>query len=73
MTECEMRNSKWHQNIDVVVSVIESKASSEGEALRVIYQMDVIREDFILVNGGVISNLDLGPIIQKHKYVKYFC
>lgn len=68
-----MRNSKWHQNIDVVVSVIESKASSEGEALRVIYQMDVIREDFILVNGGVISNLDLGPIIQKHKYVKYFC
>ncbi len=40
---------------------------SAGDALRSIFAMYIIQSDFVLVQGDVISNIDLKPIIQQHK------
>jgi hypothetical protein len=39
-----------------------------GEALRIVYERDILTNDFVLVSGDVISNLRLQPIIEAHKY-----
>ena len=41
--------------------------TSEGEALRFMEQKDVIEEDFLLVSGSVLGNLDLRPAVQAHQ------
>jgi translation initiation factor eIF-2B subunit epsilon len=38
-----------------------------GDALRHIDQKDVIKSDFILVYGDVVSNMDLGPALAAHR------
>lgn len=38
-----------------------------GDALREIDREGLIRSDFILVHGDLISNVKLGPIIKEHK------
>lgn len=38
-----------------------------GDALREIDREGLIRSDFILVHGDLISNIKLGPIIKEHK------
>ena len=52
------------------ISTVEgTEAASAGDALRRIHELDVIRNDFILIQGDVISNLNLAPIVEAHKYV----
>ena len=50
------------------VSVIVSEdCLSVGDALRDIDAKSIIKSDFVLVNGDMVSNVKLGDIIQKHK------
>jgi len=52
----------------VNVSVIASaNCASAGEALRVIDHKHVIRSDFILVHGDVVTNMDLTPALRAHR------
>jgi translation initiation factor eIF-2B subunit epsilon len=64
-----IEKSKWQSaNHGVTVTTIEStSAMSAGDALRSIFAMYIIQSDFVLVQGDVISNIDLKPIIQQHK------
>ena len=39
---------------------------TEGEALRLVEEKDLIKEDFVLVSGGVVANADLRPAVQAH-------
>jgi translation initiation factor eIF-2B subunit epsilon len=63
------RKSKWQSaNHGVTVKTIEStNAMSAGDALRSIFAMYIIQSDFVLIQGDVVSNIDLKPIIQQHK------
>ena len=51
-----------------VVSVITSEnCFSAGDALRHVDTLDVIKDDFVLISGDVISNIKLGEVVKKHK------
>uniref|UniRef100_T1JMJ8 EIF2B subunit epsilon/gamma LbH domain-containing protein n=1 Tax=Strigamia maritima TaxID=126957 RepID=T1JMJ8_STRMM len=53
---------------EMQISVIVShQCVSLGDTLREIDSRGVIRNDFVLVNQGVVSNVDLKPIIEQHR------
>lgn len=58
----------WLAIPDFTVSTIVSKnCVSVGDAFRLMYEKDVIHEDFILVNGDTVSNMLLNEAIVEHK------
>lgn len=59
--------SKWPSVVTVRVIASQS-CESEGDALREIDNMGIIRSDpFILTSGDVVSNMDLADAIQFHQ------
>lgn len=56
------------QSLCCAVQVIVSTAcKTAGEALREIDIKDIIKSDFVLVSGDVVSNMDLGAALEAHK------
>lgn len=63
-----LRNSDWLNHPKFLVTTIESyNATSAGDALRVIYERNVIHGDFILVTGDTVSNMPLNHVLKEHK------
>nr|GLL39516.1 translation initiation factor eIF-2B subunit epsilon-like [Ipomoea trifida]GMD55934.1 translation initiation factor eIF-2B subunit epsilon-like [Ipomoea batatas] len=61
-------NSKWFEQPNFVVTTIEShNAISAGDALRLIYERNVIHGDFVLVSGDTVSNMSLSEALKEHK------
>lgn len=50
-------------NVNILVS---PESHTEGEALRFLEQKDIVKGDFLLVCGPVVSNADLRPALQAH-------
>ena len=70
MAPC-FRNSKWGSGpaamaVDIIVS---EGCLSVGDALRDVDSKSLLNDDFVLVNGDIVSNVNLEPLIQLHKYV----
>ena len=66
--EAHLKNSKYSQQKSMKLHVVVSTSClSSGEALRLMDQKDLIKSDFVLVSGDVVSNLDLKSIITAHK------
>lgn len=60
--------SKWVNQPNFSVTTIEShNCISAGDALRLIYERNVIQGDFILVSGDTVSNMMLTQALQEHK------
>ena len=67
-----LAESKWgsasgggrHMRVSTIVS---TNCTSAGEALRIIEQRDIIKSDFVLVNGDTVSNMNLGPVLEAHR------
>lgn len=60
--------SKWVNQPNFSVITIEShNCISAGDALRLIYERNVINSDFILVSGDTVSNMMLEPALHEHK------
>ena len=47
--------------------IVSTNCKSAGEALREIDVKDVIKTDFVLVSGDVVSNMDLGAAMRTHR------
>ncbi|KAG6599283.1 hypothetical protein SDJN03_09061, partial [Cucurbita argyrosperma subsp. sororia] len=63
-----LENSEWVSLPDFAVTTIESHNSiSAGDALRLIYERNVIHGDFVLITGDTISNMPLTQALQEHK------
>ncbi|KAG1338014.1 translation initiation factor eIF-2B subunit epsilon [Cocos nucifera] len=64
-----LNKSQWmKQPGTFTVQPIESHDSiGAGDALRVIYNLGVIRGDFVLVSGDTVSNMSLKEALQEHK------
>ena len=64
--------SRWTQkSSSVKLSIITSKDfPSVGDALRDIDAQGLIRSDFVLVSGDLVSNMDLREVIAKHKQLR---
>ncbi|KAK1376175.1 eIF-2B GDP-GTP exchange factor subunit epsilon [Heracleum sosnowskyi] len=60
--------SDWLAEPNFKVSIIVSKnCVCVGDALRLMYERDVIHGDFILVNGDTVSNMMFDQAIVEHK------
>lgn len=55
------------------LKILKSTATSVGEAMRNLDQLDVITGDFLLVSGDVISNMNLEPALIKHRARREKC
>ncbi|XP_061995268.1 uncharacterized protein LOC133713168 [Rosa rugosa] len=64
-----LETSRWFcQPGCFAVTAIESHASaSAGDALRLIYERDVIHGDFVLISGDTVSDMSLTQVLQEHK------
>ncbi|MCI16421.1 translation initiation factor eIF-2B subunit epsilon-like, partial [Trifolium medium] len=63
-----LEKSEWFNQPNFTVTTIQSQNSvSAGDALRVIYERNVIRGDFVLVSGDTVSNMSLTQAILEHK------
>ena len=47
--------------------IVSTACKTAGEALREIDIKDIIKSDFVLVGGDVVSNMDLGAALEAHK------
>lgn len=66
--KAHLASPKWSQQKAMKLHiVISTSCLSAGEALRLMDQKDLIKSDFVLMGGDVISNLDLKSIISAHK------
>lgn len=69
MYVCLDRNSKWcrptHSN---VVHVVTSELyRSLGDVLRDVDAKSLVRSDFILVTGDVVSNINIEAALEEHR------
>ena len=46
---------------------------SMGDALREIHDQSIIKSDFILIFGDVVTNVNLLSLLEEHKYVALYC
>ena len=62
-----MNRSRW-KNSTILSWEVHTGINSACHAIRRAHQMNLLKSDpFILLSSDVISNIDLKPIIQKHK------
>lgn len=47
--------------------VVATNCRSAGDALRALDQQALIEDDFVLVSGDVVANLDLAAVVQEHQ------
>ncbi|CAN6451582.1 unnamed protein product [Victoria cruziana] len=63
-----LQKYQWKGQSRIKVDTIESHDSiSAGDALRLIYEKNVIRGDFVLISGDTVSNMSLADALQEHK------
>ncbi|KAJ7973419.1 Translation initiation factor eIF-2B subunit epsilon [Quillaja saponaria] len=63
-----LEKSEWLSQPNFTVTMIESHNSvSAGDALRLIYERNVIHGDFVLISGDTVSNMSLTQALKEHK------
>lgn len=63
-----LQKSPWTKRAQPKIQIIVSEQSvSAGEALRHLDTMDLIKDDFVLISGDVISNIKLDAVVKIHK------
>eukprot|EP01129_Flabellula_baltica_P010539 TRINITY_DN4468_c0_g1_i1.p1 TRINITY_DN4468_c0_g1~~TRINITY_DN4468_c0_g1_i1.p1 ORF type:complete len:538 (+),score=113.70 TRINITY_DN4468_c0_g1_i1:24-1637(+) len=62
-----LQNSQWKDRKDVQIKVIvNNESSTVGDAMRALHDSGYFREDFILVNGDLLSNISLEKVVKAH-------
>ncbi|KAF4371921.1 hypothetical protein F8388_000088 [Cannabis sativa] len=63
-----LESTEWFSQPNFSVQTIESHNSvSAGDALRFVYERNVIHGDFVLISGDTVSNMSLTQALQEHK------
>ncbi|KAL4230781.1 Translation initiation factor eIF-2B subunit epsilon [Mactra antiquata] len=64
-----LSNSRWNEKSSpcTVTPIVSDGCMSMGDALRDIDSKNVIRSDFILIYGDVVSNIKLQSVLEDHK------
>ncbi|KAG8222691.1 hypothetical protein J437_LFUL015888 [Ladona fulva] len=67
-----VKKSKWNEaSTPMTVNIIVSEdCSSLGDAMRDIDAKGIIRGDFVLLHGDLVSNAQLLPILEWHKKIQ---
>ncbi|KAJ6263745.1 hypothetical protein Dda_2315 [Drechslerella dactyloides] len=69
MIQQYIQNSKWSRpSSPFDIHIVESPSStSVGDVMRELDQTGLIKTDFILISGDIVSNVPLQPILEEHK------
>ncbi|KAK9794959.1 hypothetical protein WJX73_003563 [Symbiochloris irregularis] len=60
--------SKWGSQKSVNIQVItERSCRSAGDALRALDQKGIMEDDFVLVSGDVVANLNIAAVLEEHR------
>jgi translation initiation factor eIF-2B subunit epsilon len=63
-----IEKSRWHRSTAPLVKVVVSQdLLSVGDALRVLDESKLLKSDFVLVTGDVVSNMNLDLAIKEHR------
>lgn len=64
------RKSKWCRasSPNTVYVITSEMYRSLGDVLRDVDAKSLLRSDFLLVYGDVVSNIDIGPALQEHRW-----
>eukprot|EP00466_Bigelowiella_natans_P003998 jgi/Bigna1/53039/estExt_Genewise1Plus.C_140162 len=65
LVEEHLKKSVYNRMMKLTVVNCEN-SFSEGDALRHIEQMHVLKSDFVLISGDVIANIDLKNVLDQH-------
>ena len=67
-----LEKSRWKKKTSPVKirTIVSEDCPSVGDALRNIDSLALIRSDFVLVSGDLVSNMDLREVIAKHKKLR---
>lgn len=68
VNDCIKQSANWSLTMKVKIIVSES-CRSFGDCLRDLDAKGLIRGDFVLLGPGVISNIKLLPLLNKHRFV----
>ena len=70
--KAHLERSRWMKPLSPVkLHIIKSEdCPSVGDALRNVDAQSLIRSDFVLVSGDLVSNMELKEVIEQHKTVK---
>lgn len=60
---------KWSQRLKVI-TIASDTASSVGDALRDLDSKDLIRSDFVLLHGDLLTNVNLKKLLLDHKKLR---
>ncbi|XP_026396426.1 translation initiation factor eIF-2B subunit epsilon-like [Papaver somniferum] len=63
-----LEKSEWLSVPEFTVTILENRGCvSVGDALRFVYQSDVINGDFVLVSGDIVTNMNLTQALKEHR------
>ena len=63
-----LKNSKWfHLKAISIQTILLQSCMCLGDALREVDALGLVRNDFILVSGGVVSNMNLAKVVEQHR------
>lgn len=62
-----LEKSEFNQPNFTVTTIESQNCVSAGDALRVIYERNVIQGDFVLISGDTVSNMSLTQALLEHK------
>lgn len=63
-----LAESKWAHSKDMKVTpIVSTNCLSAGEALRLIDQGHMIKNDFVLCSADIVSNMRLAPMLEAHR------
>ncbi len=67
-----LEKSRWSKKSSPVKirTIVSEDCPSVGDALRSIDSLALIRSDFVLVSGDLVSNMELKEVIAKHKKLR---
>ncbi|TDL27353.1 nucleotide-diphospho-sugar transferase [Rickenella mellea] len=70
LVKAAIRASKWSQptsGVKITPLVAAREAFSPGDALRDVYTHGIIKGDFVLVHGDLVSNIRIDEVVKVHK------
>ncbi|GAV64214.1 LOW QUALITY PROTEIN: Hexapep domain-containing protein/NTP_transferase domain-containing protein/W2 domain-containing protein, partial [Cephalotus follicularis] len=62
-----LQSSEWFTRPNFVSTIESHNSISAGDALRLIYERQVIHGDFVLISGDTVSNMSLTCALQEHR------
>ena len=62
-----IQSMKYKQSNEVIIRpLMIDSANNAGDVLRELEQLNVIKSDFLLLRGDIVSNINLRPALLEH-------